>query len=177
MITEKGIHRLSILVTILFHFLILIIPLPKPAINVTQDKLSDPIPIQFIMKEIIVEKPVVPITTQSENGTHPLTETKTTPPPVTSLPGDRLSALVSKTATPYYPKDAINNNWEGTIILEVSINPDGYVSHIKIIQSTGHDILDITFMDTVREHYQFKPKRVMGENKKDTVRLNYNYEL
>jgi protein TonB len=43
---------------------------------------------------------------------------------------------------PIYPPLAIEKGLEGTVLLEVEIDKEGYVSKVRIIQSSGHSILD-----------------------------------
>ena len=73
-------------------------------------------------------------------------------------------------------KNAINNNWQGTVIVDVTVDDKGKVVKVNIYRSSGFDILDQSFVDTVKSEYYFKPKRVLGEDKTDTIRLKYDYE-
>ncbi|MBM4332886.1 MAG: TonB family protein [Deltaproteobacteria bacterium] len=41
-----------------------------------------------------------------------------------------------------YPQEALRKNWEGTVVLAFQINWQGEVNGIKLIQSSGHPILD-----------------------------------
>lgn len=49
----------------------------------------------------------------------------------------------------YYPKSAIRRNWQGDLIISFSINHDGKISNIKILKSSGYDILDMAAINSV----------------------------
>src|ERR1700730_7880526 len=67
-------------------------------------------------------------------------------PPVVISPADPHKTVpVTKHITapvPHYPAEALRKRWGGTGILEFVIRPDGTVSDVKILKSTGHRILD-----------------------------------
>ena len=60
---------------------------------------------------------------------------------------------------------------------KVLITGKGFVKSVKLIKSSGHPILDQSFIRTVRQYYQFKPKRVMGENKEASKIVQYTFKL
>lgn len=161
MISDKGIHRIAIAISIIAHLLLFIII----KLNSQQVEIIKPesIQIEYKIKEIIIEKP------------KPKPKAKAKKP--TSLPGDRKSAIVTQKATPFYPKDAINYSLEGTVRVRVSINSKGLISNIKVLKSSGHQSLDNAFIDTIMSSYKFKPKRKMGKNKVDNLILEYTYKL
>jgi TonB family protein len=161
MISDKGIHRIAIILSVLIHiFLIIILIINSDKTKITP---SEPIVIEYKIKEIIVKKP------------SPIIKPKPKKP--TSLPGDRKKAIATKKLTPFYPKDAINYSLEGTVRLKVTINKTGIVSTIKILKSSGHKSLDNAFIDTIMNSYKFKPKRKMGKNKVDNLILEYTFKL
>ena len=183
MISDKGVHRISLLLTVLIHLVILIIPLPKDITHVKKEFKQMDIPVQLKVKEVIIKKtpppppPPPPPLPKKEVSVASVPKPKPKPPKPKSLPGDRKKAVVAKKSEPYYPKQAINNGWSGTVILDVTIDKDGKVLDVAIYRSSGHDVLDETFIETIREDYMFKPKRLMGEDQKDLIRLKYTYDI
>ena len=178
--SEKQIHLYSLWITILIHIVLLIIPLRNHIQKISKETIPDPIPVQYIVKKTIIKKskPIPPPKKEikiKKKTPSPKPEPK--PPQPTSLPGDRKFAEVSKSIAPFYPKDAINNLYEGTIILDVTVDESGQIKRINIKRSSGYDILDQAFINSVKNDYQFKSKRVMGENKTDTITLKYTFEL
>lgn len=163
MISDKGIHRLAIVVSVLLHILVLIII--KFNLNPTEKIKPEPVIVEYKIKEIIIEKP------------KPIVKPKPIKKKPTSLPGDRKKAIVTKKITPFYPKDAINYSLEGTVKVRVTINSRGIVSNVKLLKSSGHESLDNAFINTIKTSYKFKPKRKMGKNKVDKLILEYTFKL
>lgn len=119
------------------------------------------------------------------------TPAKTSPPPQigdgsqgasgTASPGTPMGvnsdAELIQAPTPVYPKTALNNDWTGTIIVEVTIDEDGKLKNIHILQSTGHENLDQSFLRTLKNTYQFKPKLVLGKPAESSLKLSYSFKL
>ncbi len=95
----------------------------------------------------------------------------------TSLPGDRTEPILVKQLVPVYPKEALNNDWEGEVKVEVIISPNGKVTTVKVLKSSGFDVLDRSFIRTVKDNYQFEPKRTMGKNVKSKVIISHAYKI
>lgn len=49
-----------------------------------------------------------------------------------------------------YPYLARMNRWEGKVVLEAVIRDDGAVPHIRVVESSGHEILDQDAIETLR---------------------------
>tara|TARA_A100001015_G_scaffold308684_1_gene406735 strand:+ start:2985 stop:3521 length:537 start_codon:yes stop_codon:yes gene_type:complete len=95
----------------------------------------------------------------------------------TSLPGDRIQPAISKAITPVYPKQALNNDWQGTVRVKVMINRNGGVASATVQQSSGHSILDQAFIVALKNQYKFKPKRVMGKNTDGALMVSHTFQL
>ncbi|MGE4169425.1 MAG: energy transducer TonB [Candidatus Margulisiibacteriota bacterium] len=93
------------------------------------------------------------------------------------LPGDRGVAEVSGSGAPIYPKEALNNEWTGTVVVDIQINKDGVPESVTVVRSSGHPVLDNAFARIVKEKYRFKPKRVMGVDLPSSLRLSYTFAL
>jgi len=91
--------------------------------------------------------------------------------------GDATPAQVTQKGTPVYPKAALNDGASGYIEVEVSLSPFGSVTEVKVLQSTGHQALDLAFVTAIRTHYQFAPKRVLGMPVASSMRLEHHFEL
>ena len=95
----------------------------------------------------------------------------------TSLPGDRDQPEVVDKIAPVYPKQALNNDWEGTVKVEVLIAASGKVTNVKIINSSGFDVLDQTFSRVIKQYYTFKPKRTMGKDVESSIIISHTFKL
>lgn len=74
--------------------------------------------------------------------------------PATAPPPSHRKAIFSNDD---YPLEAIRNHWEGTVIVDLTIDPQGSVSACQIAQSTGHKLLDDTTCDLITKRAKFKP--------------------
>ncbi|TNF38119.1 MAG: energy transducer TonB [Gammaproteobacteria bacterium] len=49
----------------------------------------------------------------------------------------------------YYPAAAQRRNWQGDVILQFTLMPDGSIQHIRINKSSGYAVLDDAAMDVM----------------------------
>ncbi len=63
--------------------------------------------------------------------------------------------------SPRYPEKAYEKDWSGTVTLEISIDATGQVTDVRILASSGHDILDNEAVSTARS-WKFQPARLNG---------------
>jgi TonB family protein len=71
---------------------------------------------------------------------------------------------------PRYPYQALRNRWESTMLVDMHLRRDGAVKDVKILQSTGHKVLDDAARIAFRQ-WRFKPGGV------DHVRIPVTYSL
>jgi|GEM_PF-1496705 len=93
------------------------------------------------------------------------------------MPSDRDQPSTTNIVAPVYPKEALNNNWAGTVKVLVTINTEGKPVAIVLLQSSGHRILDESFIRTIKNQYTFAPKRFLGQAIEGTITLSYTFEL
>lgn len=177
-ISEKGTQRLSLLITIIIHLLVLIIPLSVSDTIVPEVPEYTKVPVSFELKEEKEPKP------KAKKG-KPFVKKGSTKKASTGKnesigkkqPGDRDNPVVASESLPPYPKDAINNGWEGTVKVRAKIDATGRILYAKVVSSSGHKILDETFLRVVKENYTFKPKRQYGKNETGFITIKYTYKL
>ena len=98
------------------------------------------------------------------------------------LPPSQASSTVlarpnpSKNSAPIYPDIARKKGWAGTLILQANISAQGSVESLKILQSTGHDVLDQSAITAVRQ-WHFHPQKVNGIPTPVTVELPVKFSL
>ena len=166
--TDSHRKTLSFCISVFLHAVILLIIPLFSSKEKSHDSIysAPPVPITLTVKEILPEPdpipdaPIIPVA-----------------PKPTSLPGDRPQAHAFQTPEPYYPKDAINMGYEGKVGIRASISASGQVEAVELIDSSGYSILDEAFIFTVKEYYEFKPKRIMGVDQKDKLTLYYEFSL
>jgi protein TonB len=57
---------------------------------------------------------------------------------------------------PNYPIQARLNNWEGSVLLEVTVGPDGQVQQATVLQSSDYPILDRAAQKTLKR-WRYQP--------------------
>ncbi len=70
---------------------------------------------------------------------------------------DAWRAKVERFGNLNYPEEALRHNIDGSLLLDVAINPDGSLNNMKVIQSSGHKVLDEAAKRIVRLAAPFPP--------------------
>jgi protein TonB len=76
---------------------------------------------------------VIPLVVLALAAGHPL------PMPSRSLNGNDLRDLFSPSD---YPPEARLNHWEGSVVLDLIVEPTGVVKKCHVVKSSGHPLLD-----------------------------------
>ena len=159
--------------SLLLHLIVIILLMSSiPDESSMQTTVSAPI--QVTIQARPTPKPVASPELISSQP-HPNAQKKPARP--TSLPGDRPQAVLTKKMAPTYPKTAMNNEWEGTVVVNVTVSPSGTPTSVTVTSSSGHRSLDQAFVRAIKTRYQFKPKRVMGKNTSSTLTLRHTFSL
>lgn len=87
-----------------------------------------------------------------------------------------LQAAYKENPKPPYPKAAFRIGAEGTVEVNVEVNPDGSVAAVKLAQSSGNEWLDQSALDTVRG-WRFRSARRDGVLSKSFVRVPITFRL
>lgn len=77
-----------------------------------------------------------------------------TPP---TVPDRAPVAIASTRTTPPYPVIARRVGWEGTVMLRLTVSPQGRVSRADVVTSSGHVELDSAAQDWVVAHWAYRP--------------------
>lgn len=70
--------------------------------------------------------------------------------------GGGLPMASSGNQPPVYPMEAVRRRWQGTTVLHVAVRANGLVSDLKVIESSGHELLDQAAMTAVKQ-WRFSP--------------------
>jgi protein TonB len=49
-----------------------------------------------------------------------------------------------------YPRSAIDNNWEGSVVVRMTVGADGRIAALGVARSSGHEVLDQQALDMFR---------------------------
>lgn len=74
---------------------------------------------------------------------------------------DVLPEKMPNQVEPIYPQEALENDWQGRVLLHVWLDSHGYVIQVKVYQSSGHKVLDEAALAAVRL-WRYKPALVGG---------------
>ena len=58
---------------------------------------------------------------------------------------------------PTYPGIAQRNHYEGTVMIEIAVDPDGQVTEAKVFKSSGFPVLDESALEVVKKRWRFPP--------------------
>lgn len=92
----------------------------------------------------------------------PVAEAPKPAPPAPPTPTPPRSAAYLNNPKPPYPALSKRLGEEGTVRLNILVNPDGSVARLELERSSGHPRLDRSAMETVQASWQFEPARQGG---------------
>lgn len=154
-------------------------PVPTVAAEPTQP-VSEPPPVQPTQVIAVAPKPT------------PAPPVQTVPVPVVQEPppvinqadyedarnkyGNSLWGAISKHKK--YPKIAAMRNWQGEAIVELELDGNGKLKSKKIVQSSGHDVLDKQALEMVEKALPFPapPEALRGNSFTITVPIPFKLE-
>ena len=82
-----------------------------------------------------------------------------------------ISQIIQKNIS--YPPIARRMGWEGRVVLSIRLYTDGTVREIKVLESSGYEVLDRNAVDTVRRVAGLFPKPPVEV----VVKVPVNYRL
>ncbi len=124
---------------------------PKP---VRQEPVPAPVPVQPVVSEPAPPVPAEPLTPAAPG---PVARIEARPPvavPAGPDPGVldryRLQLLTAAARFKRYPRAAIDNNWEGEVVVRMTIGADGKIAALGIKTSSGYEMLDRQALEMFR---------------------------
>ena len=132
-------------------------PTPVPVQPVDEAPKPTPVPVQPVdeaPKPTPVSEPVPEVLPPAPVAEAP----KPAPPRAPARPADYLD-----NPKPPYPALSKRLGEEGVVSLRILVNPDGSVSKLELVQSSGYQRLDKSAIETVQASWKFEPARQGGE--------------
>jgi len=85
-------------------------------------------------------------------------------------------------------KEAVRRHWKvsgegelerGTTVIRISINPDGSVASLDLLQSSGMIVYDYEALEAIKQSFPLHPppKSLLNENGKLSIRFSFHYFL
>lgn len=95
--------------------------------------------------------------------------------------GDQAATVVHnanyrRRTPPVYPRRAVELGQQGVVLLHAEVLPDGHPRELKVVQSSGHRLLDVAAMAAVKT-WQFEPSSVDGAPVTSWVRVPVRFVI
>jgi protein TonB len=110
-----------------------------------------------------------------ESSSPPVSSSVAGPANAQTIDADYKAAYL-KNPKPPYPPLAVKMRLEGKVTLRAEVLPDGKAGRVAIESSSGHEILDQSALQTVKQ-WQFTPARKDGVIIPQVVRIPLNFNL
>lgn len=130
-------------------------PLPTPPVLVAELTLPAPTPVVEAARPDPAPEPVPEVPAPVAEALKPA--------PTPSLPSPPRPADYLANPKPPYPHLSRRLGEEGTVRLNILVNPDGSVARLEVEKSSGYVRLDQSAMNTVQSSWQFEPARQGGK--------------
>lgn len=128
-------------------------PKPKPKQSMTLPKLVVPkaVPLKPQPKNIPVETTTTtPVQTSAPIESIATPSPEPAPPVVEKVTQPSAGASYLHNPAPEYPEAAMDRGLEGTVLMKVSVQPNGKPDSVTVTKSSGHSILDAAAVSTVK---------------------------
>ncbi len=90
--------------------------------------------------------------------------------------GKQLPYLTSTPQPITYPRWALRQGWEGRVSIAIEVRKDGTVGRMKVMQSSGHQILDNAAVKAVHS-WKFHPTMKNGQPIVDCVQIPVTFKI
>jgi len=124
-------------------------PRPQPPSTMAPQRVETPpaprIPVLSEQGELAPDAPDAPLAPA----------TPTLAAPAATLPGVRLE--YARAPAPSYPRAALREGVEGTVLLQVLVDVDGRPLQVDVDRSSGDRRLDLAAREQVLRHWRFRP--------------------
>lgn len=78
---------------------------------------------------------------------------------------------------PPYPRDSVQRREEGTVLVKLTINADGRVNEVLVVQSSGSARLDKTTTSWIKSRWRYLPATLNGQPTVSTTTLKVVFVL
>jgi periplasmic protein TonB len=86
------------------------------------------------------------------------------------------SPVAVQNKPPRYPREARRRGWEGQVILKVLVRGDGSVEDLRVIESSGYDVLDDAAARALRR-WRFEPAFRFGQPVRGEIDIPVVFQL
>jgi protein TonB len=113
----------------------------------------------------------------SEAGTAPATELASAgAAPTAGLLDAAMPASVGRRVDPVVPREARLHRWQGTVLLAVTVSPEGVPSLVEVVRSSGHALLDRSAIEAMWQ-WRFDPARRGGVPVEERIAVPITFRI
>jgi protein TonB len=127
------------------------VPVTKPQPPATSTATPQKIEVPVVAEQVVVEDGTLPADPIAEPASSEPSFSESSGP----LPGVRLEYL--QAPPPAYPRDALREGIQGTVMLQVLVDVDGRPLDVQIQHGSGNRLLDNAARRQVLERWTFRP--------------------
>jgi protein TonB len=96
--------------------------------------------------------------------------------PTAGLLDAALPAAVGRKVDPVVPREARLNRWQGTVLLAVTVSPEGVPSGVEIVRSSGYALLDRAAIEAMWQ-WRFDPARRAGVPVEERIAIPITFRI
>ena len=126
------------------------VPITKAQPHVPPPIAQPTTPVQPAIDQVVVDQGTLPADPPLAAASSATSQAASTP-----LPGVRLEYL--QAPAPSYPREALRDGVQGTVMLQVLVDVDGRPLEVQIQHSSGNRLLDNAARRQVLERWMFRP--------------------
>ena len=159
-------------------------PAERPAVRKPAVKAA-PAPLPLPVQPPVVESAPAPAAPSAPVLPGPAVRLEPVPAPPPAAPppdfaaqeGYRVSLNIAAARFKRYPRAAIDNGWEGEVVLLLSIGADGRIAALRVKASSGYELLDRQALDMFRNAKPFVPVPRALQGREFEIELRAIYSL
>ncbi|WP_337877249.1 energy transducer TonB [Elioraea sp.] len=87
-----------------------------------------------------------------------------------------IPASVGRKVDPVVPREARLNRWQGTVVLAVTVSPEGVPALVEVLRSSGHSMLDRAAIEAMWQ-WRFAPARRGGVPVEERIAVPITFRI
>jgi protein TonB len=96
--------------------------------------------------------------------------------PTAGLLDAAIPTSIGRKVDPVVPREARLNRWQGTVLLAVTVSPEGVPSLVELLRSTGYPLLDRAAIEAMWQ-WRFDPARRGGVPVEERVAIPITFRI
>jgi protein TonB len=87
-----------------------------------------------------------------------------------------IPASVGRKVDPVVPREARANRWQGTVVLAVTVSPEGVPALVEVVRSSGYPLLDRSAIEAMWQ-WRFQPARQAGQPVEERIAIPITFRI